>query len=349
MHCRRPFRRHVSCSGFQPSLEQLEDRVTPSGLNVPSASPTQAASYYAYDPATKSLTITIPAGQNRFSFAEGATVDSSGKVHLGYSFITNGVMQNYTDDQLVQVVVNAAGTDNTAQLFTDEMANTGGQGIETVDRVTIGNGTATVQPVDANDNATDFLTLHGFPTIYAGLGSSDEGLINGTPNVQNIFTSFGSYAYMTSGSAYYYMAGVANTPRYIYAYAASPDDIAVLYTGSGPSAYVGSGNAYALMVGTDNGQAFFNEAVGFKYAEGIATMPGLDVAYFYDSALDDCFIGYTSYSYLYADTGDYNGDILIYNNAASGFAQVYAYSFVGGTDYASNYDTSVNHIYGFLP
>jgi hypothetical protein len=47
---------------------------------------------------------------------------------------------------------------------------------------------------------------------------------------------------------------------------------------------------------------------------------------------------------MYSD--DANGNFA-YFNAAQGFGKVYAYSFVGGIDYAYNYDNQVNVVFGF--
>jgi hypothetical protein len=57
------------------------------------------------------------------------------------------------------------------------------------------------------------------------------------------------------------------------------------------------------------------------------------------------FAGATSASYMYSDNPD--GSLAEYD-LAQGFAQVYAYSFVGGADYAYNYDPAHNHTSGFF-
>ena len=69
-----------------------------------------------------------------------------------------------------------------------------------------------------------------------------------------------------------------------------------------------------------------------------------DIAYFYDSAGNDTFVGNTTYSYL---SGTVSGNSFI--NVAQGFTNVYALSFVGGTDYSYNYDATVNtYVTGFI-
>ena len=165
--------------------------------------------------------------------------------------------------------------------------------------------------------------------------------VYGTAGVANTFVSAGSYAYMNSGNAFYYISGA----KYVYGYAANNTDVAYHYDGSGASALVMSGVQYSFMEGTDHGASFFNEAVGFKTTYGIAQHAGQDTAIFYDSPMDDVFAGYTDYSYLYADSADGS---LAYFDKATGFAQVYAYAFVGGTDYAYVYDANVNHTSGFI-
>ena len=114
------------------------------------------------------------------------------------------------------------------------------------------------------------------------------------------------------------------------------------YDGSGPSFYVVSGVAYSYMIGTDNGQVFQNYAIGFVFNEGIARHPTQDTATFFDSPGNDQFTGYTYYSSMTSANGTFaENDIAVY------FAQVYAYSFVGGFDRATVYDANVNHVFGF--
>src|SRR5438105_13892077 len=102
-----------------------------------------------------------------------------------------------------------------------------------------------------------------------------------------------------------------------------------------------SGTAYSFMLGTDHGAAFFNEAVGFQTNYGIAQHAGQDSAYFYDSPLDDVFVGNTATSYLYSD--DSSGRYVEFDYT-QGFALVEAFSFVGGHDVAYVYDATVNAV-----
>jgi len=221
-------------------------------------------------------------------------------------------------------------------LTNDTYTAPGGQTLETTEAVTVGNGGGRVQTFDPKGNVQDFVTLSGFQTVYAVAGSADEGFIAGTPGIANVFVGAGNYAYMNSGPAFYYLAGA----KYVYSYALSGADFAYEYDGSGPSAYVASGTAYAMMLGTDHGRSFFNEGVGFTATEGIASHPNQDVAYFYDSPGSDTFTGYAQYASL-TSAGQ--------NDAAVYFAQIYAYSFVGGTDVAYNYAPAVNHVYYLDP
>src|SRR5205085_8807843 len=126
------------------------------------------------------------------------------------------------------------------------------------------------------------------------LGLADTALMFDHPG-RNVFVSAGHYAYMYGPNYFHYVTG----PKYVYAYSLnSDDDFAYHYDGSGPSVYVVSGSAYSFMLGTDQGQSFFNEAVGFNTTHGLAQHPSQDVAYFYDSAISDVFVGYSLYSYL---------------------------------------------------
>ena len=256
-----------------------------------------------------------------------------------YDFSLNGATAAYSDSQVSKVVVNGlSGGFNTANVLTNDQYQ-GADGLmhETSEAVTIGDGGASVQKLDAAGNATDFLSLSGFQTVFAVAGNTDEGFIAGTPGISNVFVGAGGYAYMNSGADFYYLKGA----KYVYSYALSANDYAYQYDGSDASAYVVSGTAYSLMLGTDGGHSFFNEAVGFKFNEGIAQHPG-DTAYFYDSPGNDFFTGYSRYSSLASADGSF-----VETDVAAYFSQVYAYSFVGGNDAAVVYDYTVNHVLGF--
>jgi hypothetical protein len=294
-------------------------------------------SAFFYDLATKALTIT----GTTFTYQQTTTADASG-THTTYIFTIDGVTQPLFDVAVAHVQVNGPGAGGSAYLYTgDTYTGTDHQVHETLEEVVIGaGGYGQLYKVNASGNGTLFMQLAGFTTEYASMGHADSGLILGTAGVQNTFVSSGGTAYMISGSASYTIAGAL----YVYGYAVNPYDVAYHSDGSGPSALVMSGTAYSFMLGTDNGQSFFNEAVGFHTNYGIAHHAGQDTAFFYDSPNSDVFSGTAGGSYMYSDNPD--GTFAEFDEA-TGFAQVYAYSFVGGTDYAYNYDPAHNHVTGF--
>jgi hypothetical protein len=298
---------------------------------------------FAYNPATQTLTMTATGTQNHgFTFTQSTTADFSGVPHSLYTFTLDGNRQTISDLGLTHVNVTAPGTGNNAALATND-TYLGGDGMihETQENLILGGGSMQMQKLDSGGNAFTFLQLVGFHSISATGGPTDTGLITGTAGVQNTFVSAGGYAYMNSGSAFYYINGT----RYVYGFAANTGDIAYHYDGSGPSAVVMSGVAYSFMIGTDNGRSFFNEAVGFKTSYAFAQHPDVDTAFFYDSPATDIFVGNTTNSYLYSDNPD--GTFAEFD-FVQGFAQVNAYSFVDpGIDYAYVFDTTVNHTTGF--
>ncbi len=282
---------------------------------------------FTYDPATQTLTIN---GTN-FGFVQKMTTDATG-TYLADTFTIDGTSEVFPESRLARVVVLGSGG-GSAWLTTG--ASSAG------DSIFLGNRGGTVARLNAAGNAANYVYLSGFAAVYSLAGPLDPVLMVGTSGVANTFVSAGRYSYLTSGSAFYYVSG----SKYVYAYAAGAGDVAYHYDGSGPSTYVASGMAYSAMSGTDQGRPFFNEAVGFRFNHGVATHAGQDVAYFYDSPLSDVFIGFSAYSYLYA--ANPNGSIALYDDA-SNFAAVYAYSFVGGIDYAFIYDTMHDHEMGFV-
>jgi hypothetical protein len=164
----------------------------------------------------------------------------------------------------------------------------------------------------------------------------------------------GSDRFVTAG-IYSYMTDDPNNPTYlefvtgashVYGYSANPghDFVTHYDSAGGLDAYVSSGSAYSYMSGTDaNGNAlFFNEAVGFTINYAVATH-GNAIAYMLDSPGNDVYVGSTSYSYMYSDNP--NGSLAEFD-LAQGFQQVYAQSFVGGLDFAYNYDPHHNFLGG---
>ena len=277
-----------------------------------------------------------------FSFHQ-ATTQVPGGTQTAYSFTIDGALTVINASSTVgDVEVDGIGDYNTATLITnDTYSGNGNQTQETAEAVTIGDG-AMVQKIDKQGNITDFMSLVNFDTIFAVAGPADQGFINATPGVKNVFVGAGGYAYMNTGNNaedFYYLQGA----KFVYGYVSGPGDFAYQYDGSGPSSYVVSGIAYSLEVGTDQGRGFFNEAVGFVFNEGIAQHAFQDIAYFYDSPANDTFVGYSQYSSMISTFGTFAE-----NDIAAYFTRVYAYSFVGSTDYAYLYDAGVNHESGFV-
>jgi hypothetical protein len=181
------------------------------------------------------------------------------------------------------------------------------------------------------------LQFSGFNTVYAYLGRADSGTIDAAPD--QTFVNAGGYSYVTGGGLYFEISGASNV--YSYApYVANSSDQAWHYDTAAMDSFVASGNAYSYMSGTDNGQSFFNEAVGFQVTYTIATH-NQSYAYLIDSPGNDVFVGYAPYSYM--SGSDNTGSLF---NVAEGFLIVYGESFNGGTDYAYNYDPQHNILGG---
>jgi hypothetical protein len=311
-----------------------------------SALPSVAQSYtvaisppnFTYDIPSKTLTITGA----QFTFSQAFTSD--GRLNLNYTFTMDGYSETLPDTTVAHVVVvNPGPNPGSATLFTNGSADMNGAHdivlLGPLDLGTAG-GNGLIQQVDKNGNATNFLQLYNFPTSVAFVGPADNGRLFGSSGVTNTLYTVGSYSYMESPGVLHYISGAA----YVYGYAAGPNDTQLLFDGSGPTAVVISGTAYGYASGTDNGQAFFNEGVGFHTNEGIAQHPGQDIAYMIDSPGNDVFVGLGTNSYMYS-TGS-NGAIDMLNEVF-GFAMVYAESFVGGIDFAYIYD-SRNVTSGFI-
>jgi uncharacterized repeat protein (TIGR01451 family) len=300
---------------------------------------------FSYD--ASSHTLTVSAGGAPFQYSQGSMVDSSGTLHTTYDFALNGRTIAYPDAQVAHVIVNGQGSNSAALITNDTYVGRDGRLHETRESAWMRSGGGVLYKHDAAGNAISLLQLDGFAAGYAYLGREDFGVISGTAGRRNTLVSggtsaLGSYSYMKTDDM---LTSFIEGGAYVYAYAAGPNDIAYLYDGDGPSALVMSGTAYSYMTGTNHGLSFFNEAVGFKTTIGIAQHPGQDTAYFFDSPRDDVFAGYSAYSYMYSTNAD--GSLAEYN-AAIGFWQVYASSFVGGTDYAYNYDPNHVHTNGFI-
>jgi hypothetical protein len=295
---------------------------------------------FSFDSSTGTLTINGATGNNTFNFSQHTTRSGTTLITT-YTFTMNGSTASYTSNQLNQVIVNGNGGNDTATLRTnDTYTGADGKTHETVERLTLTSTSGDLQKLDASGAAHNFLQLNGFSKISATMGHADSGVFYDSPGDDKFVTS-GLTSSMTGPGYANSITGAGHT----YGYSINGGhDTATHYDGSGPSTYIASGSAYTLMQGTDNGQSFFNEAVGFTTNYGIARHRTQDKAIFYDSPGTDVFAGATYFSYMYSD--DANGNFA-YFNAAQGFGKVYAYSFVGGIDYAYNYDNQVNFVFGF--
>jgi hypothetical protein len=299
-----------------------------------------ATAGYSYNAVTKELTVTAEHGGNYFRFddfhlyADLATNDL---------FTINDVQQTYPDSTIAHVTVNYQGPGNDTDLYTDSIyAGTDGQDHETVESVSVGQGGGTIYRIDAQNQATRFLDATGFKMACVYLGIADTGQVLGTAGVQNNAVISPTYTAMYSGDSLYEIFG-----EKVHAYAANAGDTATLNGGTGATWFGASGSAYSYMTGmTTNSTgtySYFNEAVGFRFTDGVAQNTAQATAYLYDTPGNDVFSGSTSSSYIYADNPD--GTIAYYNEVQS-FGQVFANSSSGGVDYAYVYDAGVNHLSG---
>jgi hypothetical protein len=242
----------------------------------------------------------------------------------------------------------ASGSDGTASAMlttNDSFLDATNQMQTASEYAVLGNSSGTLYR-NAASGTTEVIGLSGFHSLYAYLTHNDAGTIVGThasasaPGLYNSFVSNGATSYMDSGTpaqfaanatAYYQISGA----NYVYGYSvAGQADLASHYDdGAAHSTMLVSGTAYSYMSGTDKGQSFFNEAIGFTHTFGYA-LASNDTAYFYDSPLDDVFVGFTAYSVMYRFNAD--NSVAEYDYA-QGFDLVIALSFVGGYDTAVLY------------
>ena len=299
---------------------------------------------FTYFVNSKTLTIT-PSGSSTFEFAQQTMLDGAGDPQLFDIFKVDQQDAYMLPDSILNSVLVGADKNgfNTATVLTGDTYQANGVTQETSEKVTIGDGGGTVARLDANGNVTkNILALGNFQTVFAVAGQADQGFIQCTPAVKNVFVGAGGYAYMNTGNNgedFYYLKGA----KYVYSYGISDTlDYCYQYDGSGASTYVVSGTAYALGLGADNGQQFFNEGVGFKFNQGVAQHPSQDIAYFYDSTGNDKYIGFSQYALMTSADGSFKEyDIAAY------FTNINVFSFVGGDDVAAVYDATVNHVTGY--
>jgi hypothetical protein len=304
---------------------------------------TQVASPFAYDAASQTLTVTLDAPQTGIVYSQATTQAAGGALHSTYTVAVANYPVSYTDAQLQHIVLTAHDSGDYGVLITnDTYVGNDGMTHESHETVWMRPGGGILYKYNGGGNASPFVQLNGFATSYAYVGPADDAEVTGVTGsgVENFFVTGGGYSYVVGGGEFHFVSGA----RYVYGYAANAADQAWHYDSAGGlNAFVASGNAYSYMSGSDPaGNSFFNVAVGFQVTYGISTHRNA-IAYLVDSPGNDVFFGGTSYSYLYSANADGR---LAYFDLAEGFALVFAESFVGGTDFAYNYDHNHNILGG---
>jgi hypothetical protein len=179
----------------------------------------------------------------------------------------------------------------------------------------------------------------GFETVYAYASAGDAGGIGDRAYLydsagNDSFYGRSTYSRMFGTGFNNYASGFDTVRGYATAgNAGGVGDRAYLYDSAGNERFYGR-STYSRMLGAD----FDNYASGFGIVNAIATagdVGGLgDRAYLYDSAGNDRFYAYPTYSYL---TGNN------FYNQAKGFDAVYGNATAGGTnDRAYLYDSAGN-------
>ena len=356
---RRRCSRQVPSTRTSLALEMLECRDTPSG------------GPFSYDPATGILTITgtnfsysqsstlgsTGVLQTTFSFAMDGQTQSYTDAQLTH-VIVNGT--------------GAAPTANF--VTNDTFTNAAGTTLETQEYIEFGNGAdghlfrfggpgnfleyhnfpttyAVAGPADSGvllgtGGEANTLASFGVYTYLSAPGQfhwitgarSIYGYSTGPQDVAYLYDGSDPSTYTAAGTDYAMMSGYDQGHPFLneafgfeltQGIATHTGDTAYLYSGSGAGMYVASGMAYSLMWGTENGLSFYNQATGFQFNNGIGK-PG-EIACFYDSPLNDVLLAapYLTQMYSVGPGGSY-----AYYDSAQAFTTMYAYSFVGGTDYA---------------
>jgi hypothetical protein len=310
------------------TLERLEDRWVPSAFSLNGTV----------------LTINGTSGDDHFQMSQRTVHDNNIFFSTSYTFTMNGETASYLNyrqsefgplPSITQVIVEGNGGNDTGVLITDDThTDPNGMTQETHETAILGPGGGALYVDDPNVDGP-FLQFNGFNNTYAYMGRADSAQLTGNSGGGNILVTAGDYSYITGGGQFHLISGAPS----VYGYAASSTDQVWHYDAAGGlDSFVASGSAYSYLSGTgSNGNTFFNEAVGFAVAYGIATH-GNAIAYMIDSPYNDVFAGYASYSYL-SGPGVFN--------VAEGFSLVYGQSFVGGYDFAYNFDPSHNVLTGF--
>jgi hypothetical protein len=305
-------------------LERLEDRDVPTTFNLSGTT----------------LTIYGTPVNDNFVFAKSTTV-SGGIVSTTYTFTMDDQQMTYTDAQVKNVNVYGLGGYDTAVVYlNDTFVNNNfpgqSQQLPFTAVATAGGGYV------LDNTGKAFMSFSGFQNSSSYLPDQVTGYLYTPPfnkiasNFPSLLVTAANYSYVSGNGQFHLVSG----GKAVYGYSTNVTDQAYHYDEGSKSTFVASGDAYSYMSGAD-GIPYFNVAVGFKTVYAFAT-PGIgDVAYFYDSPGNDSFVGNTTISYLSGNTG---GNAYI--DVAEGFGHVYAESFVGGLDFAYNFDASVNTVIG---
>lgn len=311
---------------FRLELETLESRDVPTTFNLSGTM----------------LTIYGTPSNDNFVFSKSTTV-SGGIVSTTYTFTMDDQQMTYLDSQVTNVNVYGLGGNDTAVVYlNDTFSNNNFSGqnqqLPFTAVATAGGGYV------LNNTGNVFMQLYQFQNSSFYLPSNVTGYLY-TPPYNSIASSApstlvtaGNYSYVTStcfvaaNDQFHLISG----GDAVYGFSTNANDQAYHYD-QGQTTFVASGDAYSYM----SGNVFFNVAMGFHTTYAYATAGNGDVAYFYDSPGSDTFVGNATTSYL---SGTSPG--IKYFDVAQGFSHVYADSFVGGTDFAYNFDPSVNTVSG---
>jgi hypothetical protein len=204
-----------------------------------------------------------------------------------------------------------------------------------------GNDSFTADPTSASltDPASGAShVVKNFRTVYAystagGTGTATLTAAGGSAGT-NTLDAYPTYASLsgTAGSGYHNVAvGFSSVTAVSFG---NVNDIARLHDSPGNDTF----NAYPTTA-TLSGTGFSEQANSFRNVYAYSQAGGTDTANLYGSSGDDAFVGYgprsgsTAYGMLSGAT---------YRNRANGFAEVFAFAGVGGTDTAALYDSSGN-------
>src|SRR5205823_3123377 len=122
---------------------------------------------FAYDAATRILTITGTAGADSFVFSQ-QTALVAGNPRTTDQFTLNGVSYRLPDSVIASVVVNGNGGTDGGKLYTDDKY-TGADGSihETAEQAVLGTGGGVLQRFAADGNPFTFLTFNNYSNTDA--------------------------------------------------------------------------------------------------------------------------------------------------------------------------------------